>query len=86
MCCVFESISTEKMLVYLHHHNLLSSNQVGFIAGKSTLAQLPSVLNKWQYFYDTGMDLYVVYTDIAKAFDTVSHIKLISVLKVYIWV
>ena len=42
-----------------------------------------SVFNKWQYFYDNGMDLDVVYIDIAKAFDTVSHIKLISVLKVY---
>ena len=29
------------------------------------------------------MDLDVVYTDIAKSFDLVSHIKLISVLKVY---
>ena len=71
------------MLVHLHHHNLLSSNLFGFIAGKSTLAQLLSVLNKWQYLYDNGMDLDVVYTDIAKAFDLVSHIKLISVLKVY---
>ena len=84
MCRVFESILPEKMLVHLHHHNLLSSNQFGFIAGKSTLAQLLSVLNKWQYFYDNGMDLDVlVYTDIAEVFYTMSRIKLILVLKVY---
>ena len=82
MCRVFESILTEKMLVHLHHYNLLSGNQFGFIAGKSTLAQLLSVLNKWQCFYDNGMDLDVAYTDIAEAFDTVSNIKLISILKV----
>ena len=62
------------MLVHLHHHNLLSSNQIGYIAGKSTLALLLCVLHKWQCFYDNGMNLDVVYTDIAKAFDTVSHI------------
>ena len=42
-----------------------------------------SVLNKWLYFYYSNLDFDIIYTDFAKAFDTVSHSKLFAVLYSY---
>ena len=41
------------------------------------------VLNKWHYFFDNNIDIDVIYTDFAKAFDTVFHPKLLAVLHSY---
>ena len=38
---------------------------------------------KWHHCYDNLIDINVIYTDIDKAFDTVSHSKIITILKVY---
>ena len=83
MCRLFETIISEKMLIHLLGNDLISPNQHGFVPGKPTHTQLITVLNKWYYSYDNNLDIDVVYTDLAKAFDTVSHPKLISILKFY---
>ena len=42
-----------------------------------------TALNKWYNSYDQGINIDIVYTDISKAFDTVSHHKLLAVLESY---
>ena len=65
----------------LHHflcNNLLSVNHFGFLPGRSSCSQLLTVLNKWFSKYDNNDQVDIVYTYKAKAFDRVSHSKLIS--------
>ena len=82
LCCVLEYIIAEILCSRLHSFNLLSSNQFGF-PGRSTCSQLFTVLNNWFCNYDSNIMTDIVYTDIAKAFDSVSHSKLILVLNSY---
>ena len=58
-------------------------NQFSFLPGRSICSQLLTVLNNCFCNYDSTITTDVVYTDIAKAFDSVSHSKLISVLNSY---
>ena len=80
LCHVLEHIIANKLLYHFHCNNLLSVNQFGFLPGHSSCSQLLTVLNKWFSKYDNNDQVDIVYTDIAKAFDSISHSKLISVL------
>ena len=67
----------------LHHFftfNLISDNQFGFLLGRSSCSQLLCAINKWFLCYNSGDNINIVYIDIAKAFDSICHSKLISVL------
>ena len=63
--------------------NILSEYQFGFIPDRSICSQLLTTLNHWFTNLDQGINVSIVYTDISKAFDTVSHKKLLDVLKFY---
>ena len=82
-CRVLENIVSEKLLQHFFIYNLLSSNQYGFVPFQSTSSQLLNVLNKWFKSFDEGYVTNVIYTDITKAFDTVSHSKLLKILQSY---
>ena len=83
LCRVLENITAEKLTDHLFKYNLLSANQFGFMPNRSTCSQLLIALNKWYKSFDDAIDINIIYTDISKAFDTVSHPKLISVLQSY---
>ena len=83
LCHPLEYIIAEILRSHLQSFNLLSSNQFGFLPSRSTCFQLLTVLNNWFCNYDSNITTDVVYTDIAKAFDSVSHSKLMSVLNSY---
>ena len=78
-----ESIISSSMISFLRTHNLFSHNQFGFLARRSACTQLLITLNNWTLNVDNSMQVDVVYTDIAKAFDTVSHSKLLLKVEVY---
>ena len=63
--------------------NILSKYQFGFIPNRSTCSQLLTTLNHWFTNLDLGVNVDIVHTDISKVFDTVSHKKLLDVLKSY---
>ena len=83
MCRVLESIIADKLMCHMYKNHLIASNQFGFLPGRSTCSQLLLNLNKWYNATNVNKHVDVIYTDIAKAFDTVSHPKLLSVLKSY---
>ena len=60
-----------------------SDNQYGFIKGRSTVLQLLKIFDDWTYKMDQGVQIDVIYTDFENAFDTVSHVRLISKLRAY---
>ena len=80
---IFESIVFDKVLSHLLSNNLLSSSQFGFLPNRSSCSQMIHCLSKWYQNFFNSQPTNVVYTDIAKAFDSVSHIKLIKVISSY---
>ena len=67
-----------------HIRNKLSSTQqFGFIKGRSTVLQLLNVINSWTKVLDRRKSTDVVYLDFMKAFDTIPHKRLIVRLKLY---
>ena len=82
-CRIFEAILHKHILLHLISQNLLSPSQYGFLPGKSTCSQLLDSIYSWSQSFFTNEKTSVVYTDIRKAFDSVSHSKLIKVLISY---
>jgi hypothetical protein len=80
-CRILEAIISQKMLAHLFDNNLLLPNQYGFLPGRSSCSQLLYCLNQWFLTYFSSNIQYVTYTDISKAFDTVSHQRLVIVLR-----
>ena len=82
-CRIKESIISNVMLSHLLYNDLLLPNQFGFLPNRSSSDQMLWCLHDWYTSYCSNTAEYVVYTDITKAFDSVSHVKLITVLKSY---
>ena len=80
---IFEFIFSEKIMSHLMENNLLSRYQFGFVPGKSTCSHLLSSLFSWIKSFSSNIPTTVLYTDLSKAFDTVSHKKLIELLEAY---
>ena len=83
ICRIYEAIMFDKMLHHLLSNELLSSSQFGFLPQRSSCSQLLHCLNKWYNCFFQNVVTSVVYTNIAKAFDSVSHSKLIKVIASY---
>ena len=67
--------------VSYHIHSNINSAQYGFVNEKSSTAQLLSILNTIGKNLDEGLQMNVVFMDIAKAFDTVVCSKLLLKLQ-----
>jgi hypothetical protein len=82
-CKVMESIISDCLMSYLLRNNLLSKDQFGFVPGRSTCTNLLATLNDWTLESDNNESIDAIYIDLAKAFDTVSHKKLMLKLHAY---
>ena len=69
---------------YLLGNDLISDKQYGFISGRSTSLQPLHMLDKWTDYLEYGGQIDVLYSDFEKAFDKVTHIRLISKLYSYL--
>ena len=76
-----ESIIRAEMEEYLYKNNLLAKQQHGFVKNRSCTTNLLETLDFISYSLDNGIPVDVVLVDFAKAFDTVSHRRLIAKLK-----
>ena len=79
-CKVFERIIYKALYAYLKENVLLSDNQFGFRAGRSTEDQLLLVYNQVTSWVDCGYVVDVVLFDFSKAFDVVNHRLLLEKL------
>ena len=77
ICKLLEKIVRESMVNHMKKYDLFSDKQYGFISGRSTVLQLLAVLESWTQSLDVGNDIDVAYCDYMKAFDKVSHRRLI---------
>jgi ribonucleases P/MRP protein subunit RPP40 len=71
LCKLFERCIKDSMLKFFNEHSVISSNQFGFLAKKSTCLNLLQSMNDWTKCLDDRQDCYVAYIDFTKAFDTV---------------
>ncbi len=69
--------------LFNHLRPYIDENQHGFLSGKSTVSQLLLCVNEWTRNLESGFSVDVIYIDIAKAFDSVCHAKLIALLRTY---
>lgn len=78
---LMERIVSDQTRLFLDNNQLLSIHQHGFRSGHSTLTQLLECLQDWCLSRNESVD--VIYLDLAKAFDSVSHRKLMHKLLAY---
>ena len=78
-----ESIIKDEVISFMINNNLLTNLHHGFVPGKSCRSNLLSVLNILKDAMEHNLEVDLVYLDFAKAFDPVSHRKLIHKLEKY---
>ena len=78
-----ETIINNDKLAYLLSANLITHHQHGFLRFHSTSSQLLECMYDWDNILESKGSCHVMYNDFKKAFDSVSHFKLILKLKAY---
>ena len=86
MSRVFERILVEEINFYLERNSLITDSQFGFRHKKSVEQQLLNCYTKWITAIDKGSFIDIIYLDYAKAFDKVSHSKLLVKLTNLVYV
>ncbi|MFZ2538547.1 MAG: reverse transcriptase family protein, partial [Oscillospiraceae bacterium] len=80
---IMESIISAELRDYLLHHNLITPQQHGFIKRHSTLTNLLESTNDWTLSLSKHKSVDICYIDFQKAFDSLSHPKLVQKLSAY---
>ena len=78
-----ERILNENILNYLLVNNLITKHQHGFIRGRSTSTNLLECIYDWSLNLQNHAGTDIIYFDFKKAFDSVSHPKLLTKLNAY---
>ena len=78
-----KSIVRDAIMNHMKINNLCSNKQFGLLSGRSTTLQLLNVLDDWTDALDNGHIIDIIYTDFQKAFDSVTHKRLLSKIKSY---
>ena len=80
---LMEPFTRDAILPHMVKNNLFNSNQHVFIPQRNCTTQLLEVRESWYETIEQKGYIDVIYTDIAKAFDYVSHIRLIRKVESY---
>jgi Reverse transcriptase (RNA-dependent DNA polymerase)/Endonuclease-reverse transcriptase/PHD-finger len=85
ICKTMERIISTEIMKYIKAANILNTNQHGFVPGRSCSTLLTKVLDDWQYALEDPKCKQVdaVLLDWSKAFDQISHKKLLDKLSHY---
>jgi hypothetical protein len=82
-CKMFESILKDSMLSHVESNKLLHSSQHGFRPNRSTVTNLLETIYDWSLSLDNGLNVDAIFIDFKKAFDSISHKKLLHKLSSY---
>jgi len=80
---IMERVIAADMIDCLLRNNLLNTCQHGFLSKRSTLTNLLESFDNWTIFIENKLPNRVAYIDFSRAFDSVSHRKLLHKLKSY---
>ena len=78
---VMESIVRDAILSHMIKDNILSDPQHGFVPGRDCMTQMLLCLEDWTTMLEENEVFDVIYTDFAKAFDSVAHQRLLVKLE-----
>ena len=79
---LMEKLICSRLQEWLRSNNILSETQHGFRKNKSTVSAIAQLLNDIYTYINQRLNPYILFLDLKKAFDTVSHVKMLSKLKV----
>ena len=83
-CCkILECIVASEIICFLNSHNLITKQQHGFLQKHSTVTNLLESVNDWTFSLSNRKSVVIAYIDFKRAFDAVSHSKLIHKLAAY---
>lgn len=80
---LMERLIRNALVDHMSRNNLFAREQHGFMAGKSCTTQLLEYMEDITEAIDSGDDVDVIYLDFMKAFDKVSHQRLLCKLHAY---
>ena len=80
---IFERLVYDRLICFVKKHNILTPNQYGFQANKSTELAVNEITNCIINSFENKESAFGIFLDFAKAFDTVNHQILISKLEHY---
>ena len=78
---IFDQIVNDQMMEHTLKHDILSKTQYAFRPNSSTTLALQTIINKLQNCKTRKQATTAIYIDLSKAYDTVSHQKLIDKLE-----
>ena len=82
-CKVLERILRETLTRWFEQFSIIPNEQHGFVKGGSTVTQLLDCLHDWTLALGKNFETDVIYFDLTKAFDRISHEKLLKKLESY---
>ena len=83
-CCnILESLISADLSEFLNDHKLISKHQHGFLKKHSTVTNLLESVNDWTLSLSSSKSVAIAYIDFQRAFDSVSHPKLLHKLQNY---
>ena len=77
ICKIMESLVRDKLVEHMVSNNLFSDSQHGFVPMRDCMTNLLTCIEKWSEYLEHGESVDVIYTDFAKAFDSVPHQRLL---------
>ena len=81
LCKIFESIIRESVIEHMVRNGIIAEEQHGFVPNRNCMTNLLTAVEDWSSMIEKGMTFDLIYTDFAKAFDSVPHARLITKLK-----
>ena len=78
ICKIIESIIKDSILEYMVRNNLFSNDQHGFVPSRDCMTNLLLTIEILTSIIEDGGSVDIIYTDFAKAFDSVPHKRLLS--------
>ena len=80
VCKIFETIIRDKITYFLESRALITHHQHGYRTDHSCTTQLLELMEDFTNFYEMEIPFDCIYFDFAKAFDRVTHQRLLTKL------